>query len=798
MKRSALLGLFLLATTCPLLLGGQTKPYDEIIKDAQVQRGGITAYLKGGTYYLEIPATAMDRDLIWYAEISRGPYVQGIMGADASPGSMIDSRVVRLERRGDKLFVRDYSAPLDLRPAAGADAPAGEQQSFEAALTETNLPSVLMAFPIVAESPGGAVVVDGSAIFSRNLDQFDVKSRYPGATIQDPSRSYVDEIRVFDTNLRVRSVLTFQLAPNDNPLAAFIGRVNSRAATVEVVHSLYLLPEARMQPRLADPRIGYFQTDFLETLPEGGAERKAYISRYRLEKKDPGAALSEPVEPIVYYIGPNVPARWRPIFKQAVEDWNVAFEAAGFRNAIIAKDPPNDAGWDPNDLGFSVIRWVAQPIANARGPSVVDPRTGEILSAHVLIWEKVMELAAGWYYFEGSALDPQAREWPLPKAVQDRLMRYVVAHEVGHSIGLRHNHRASQAYTTEQLRDPEFANKYGPVASIMSYGRINYVAQPGDGVTELVPKIGPYDLLAVKYGYQPIPGARKPEAEIPTLNQWLEVQRTNDILLWGAEDEAAAHDPMVLTGNIGRDRIEATELGLKNLQRAVDNLPRAVGESPQDIDDLKNMYRTALNLRTTWLLANAKELYGVVENRILDPRQPQSEVISPERKREVTRFLLDQLKEPTPLITPELKRISMPYELASTTVGTQTPILDFMLDNVVINSLWEADVVEGETFTIAHYLDEIQKGLFSELDAASVAVDPVRRQLQVTFVEQLKSKIQPPAAAKVGAGAPDLRGAARLVLQELDARLKLAQKKATDITTRAHLYDLQKEIEEVL
>jgi len=798
MRLSVFTSLLLLAITFPTLLSGQAKSYEELIKDAQVQRGGITAYQKDGTYYLEIPAVAMNRDLIWYAEISRGPYVQGMMGSEASPGTMIDNRVVRLERRGDKLFVRDYSAPLDLRAAAGADTPASEQQSFEAALTETNLPSVLMAFPIVAESPGGAVVVDGSAIFSRNLDQFDVKSKYPGATIQDPNRSYVDEVRVFDTNLRVHSVLTFQLAPNDSPLAAIIGKVDSRAATVEVVHSLYLLPEARLQPRLAGPRIGYFQTAFMETRAEGGAEQKAYISRYRLEKKNPGAALSEPVEPIVYYIGPNVPARLRPIFKQAVEDWNVAFEAAGFRNAIVAKDPPNDPNWDPNDLGYSVIRWVAQPIANAMGPSVVDPRTGEILAAHVLIWEDVMNLAAGWYYFEGSALDPQARQWPLPKAVQDRLMRYVVAHEVGHSIGLRHNHRASQAYTTEQLRDPAFANKYGPVASIMSYGRINYVAQPGDGVTELVPKIGPYDLLAVKYGYQPIPGAGSPEAEIPTLNQWLEVQRSNDILLWGAEDEAAGHDPMVLTGNIGRDRIEATELGLKNLQRAVDNLPQAVGESPQDIDDLKNMYQTALNLRQTWLLATAKELYVVVEKRTLDPREPQYEIVPAERKREATRFLLEQLQESTPLITPELKCIYLPYGLARVTIGTQSPILDVMLNDVVINSLWEADVVEGETFTVAHYLDEIQKGLFSELDAASVAVDPVRRQLQVKFVEQLKSKIEPPATTKAGAGAPDLRGAARLVLQELDARLKLAQKKAADIPTRAHVYDLQKEIEEVL
>ncbi len=782
-----------------LLSAQELSPYQKITQGAETQQGGVTVHKKDGVYYLEIPKSALGRDIIWYAELGRVPYVSGLLGMSASPGAMINNLVIRLERYQDKIMVRDYTQPLDLRAAAAQDpgTPAAvNQEIMNRVMAETNVPSVVMAFPIVAESQDGGMVINASSIFSKDVEPFAAKGAIPAATFQDPNRSYVDDVKAFDTNIRIRSLLTFGVGPA-NPLLQALGGVNSSAATVEVVHSLYLLPEKKLMPRLADPRIGYFNTSFTETSLEGGAESKAYISRYRLVKKNPNAEVSEPVEPIVYYIGPNVPPRWRPIFKEAVESWNQAFAEAGFRNAIVAKDPPNDPNWDPNDLGYSVIRWVGQPIANAQGPSVVDPRTGEILSAHVLIWEDVMDLAASWYYFEGSAANPRAQQFPLPKDIQDQLMRYVVAHEVGHSIGLRHNHRASQAFTTEQLRDPAFANKYGPVASIMSYGRINYVAQPGDGVTTLIPQIAPYDHLVIKYGYRPIPGARTPEDEIPTLNKWLEVQRTDDNLLWGAEDEASHHDPMVLTGNVGRDRIEATDLGLKNLQRAMENLPRAIGESPQDVDHIKSMFKSGLDLRKQWLNSVSKELYGVIERRTLDPKEQQYEFVTPEHKREVTAYLLKQLENTTPLITPEIRRIFMPYELSKIIIDSQGSILEGMLMKQIFDGMWDAAVVGGQSYSVASYLDDIEKGLFSELGAASVKVDPVRRYLQSRFVESLKIRVSPPGG-KASGGNPDVRGAARLVLQELEARLEMARKKAADIDTRAHLYDLQKEIEEVL
>ena len=320
-----------------------------------------------------------------------------------------------------------------------------------------------------------------------------------------PDRSYVRGVRAFARNVEVSSFLTFRAA-------------EPSAVSVVVRHSLTRLPDRPMMPRHFDPRVGFFSTAFDDYTgaDAAGIVKRELVNRYRLEKKDPAAAVSEPVQPIVYYIGRGVPARWRPYFHQAVEDWQGAFEKAGFAKAIVAKDAPTEAEdptWDPSDTRYSVIRWLEQPVVNAMGPHTGDPRTGEILSAHVLIWSEVLSLAESWYVAQTAATNESARKVPLPDEVMGRLLRYVVGHEVGHSLGLRHNHRASQVFTVAQLRDPAFAEKYGPTPSIMSYGRFNYVAQPGDGVTSIVPRIGPYDEFAIHWGYAPIPDAKTPQAE---------------------------------------------------------------------------------------------------------------------------------------------------------------------------------------------------------------------------------------------------------------------------------------------
>ncbi len=275
-----------------------------------------------------------------------------------------------------------------------------------------------------------------------------------------------------------------------------------------------MLPEKPMKGRYFDSRVGYFTESFEKyDDPKPWVVRRQFITRYRLEKKDADQAVSEPVKPIVFYLGREIPEKWRPYLKKGVEDWKPAFEKAGFKNAIICKDAPDrseDPTWDPEDARWSVIRWVAEPIANAMGPNVHDPRSGEVISAHIIFWHDVVKLSQLWYFVQCTAVDSRARKLPLPDELTGELLRYIAAHEVGHTLGLRHNHRASQAYSIKQLRDPAFTAKHGSVASIMSYGRFNYVAQPEDGVKHLIPVIAPYDYFAIDWGYRPIPNAKTP------------------------------------------------------------------------------------------------------------------------------------------------------------------------------------------------------------------------------------------------------------------------------------------------
>src|SRR5205807_5888577 len=282
--------------------------------------------------------------------------------------------------------------------------------------------------------------------------------------------------------------------------------------------------EKPMQARHFDPRVGYFVESFERyDDPKTWMIQRQLITRFRLEKKDPSAEASEPVKPIVFYLSREIPEKWRPYLKKGVEDWNPAFEKAGFKNAVVCKDAPTkaeDPNWDPEDARYSVIRWVAEPTQNAMGPHVHDPRSGEIISAHIIFWHDVVKLAQMWYFVQCSAVDDKARKLPLADELTGKLLRYICCHEVGHTLGLRHNHRASQAYSVSQLRDPAFTAKYGSVASIMSYGRFNYVAQPGDNVKNLIPVLGPYDNFAIEWGYKPITAAKTAADEKATLDEW--------------------------------------------------------------------------------------------------------------------------------------------------------------------------------------------------------------------------------------------------------------------------------------
>lgn len=787
------------------------RPYDEVITaEAITQEGLFDVHRVGTRHYLELPPHILGKDMIWYAEFADAPY-----GVAINPKAL-GNRIVRWERVDDRIEVRDMTGSLRLRPefavASAQVAPAPE----DLALAAVTFPAILYSFPVAAEGADGTAVIDVSDFFAGNLLDFDVtavlKSVGYMAAAPDPLRSRIQGISAFPKNLLIHALLTFPLTSGP-----------SSAASIVVAHSLVLLPEKPMLPRRFDPRVGYFTTDFgvVDADDEPGIVTERFISRFRLEKKDPEAELSDPVLPIIFYLPPEMPQKWRPYVRQGVEDWQPVFEAAGFSNAILAPDAPDDPHWDPADARYSVIRWVAQPFPNAMGPHLADPRTGQILSAHVIFWDDVLKMAETWYFTQASAVDERAQRLPLPDDLLGEVVRYIVCHEVGHSIGLRHNHRASQAFTTEQLRDPAFAAEHGPVASIMSYGRFNYVTQPEDGVKALMPVIGPYDFFAINWGYRPIPGADSPRAEEATLNEWAAAVSENPWLEFGGEDMTATVDPTVLSENIGADRIESARLGIANLERMLEFLVPATTREHEGFDLLDRMYRSIIDNRKTWLVSAAKELGGVVERRTLAAGEEPFRRVPAERQREIVRFLLQNLRQAQVFLRPEIVNRIMPVIAIKPVMDSQTAVLDAMLAGGVYKQMMDATILEPETaYPLPEYLQDIKDGLFAELRDEEPHVDAIMRASQRSFVTKIKellaayeNKLDPTLIGMMGAfGVPpeivdymlssgqgtDFRNAARVMLRELGGELTAAVERAGDPTTKAHFEDLLLEVEQIL
>ncbi len=600
-----------------------------------------------------------------------------------------------------------------------------------------------------------------------------------------------------------------------------------RSYTAVLHYSLVQLPDKPMMGRYFDSRVGYFTRSFEDyAAKRGWMEQRQYINRFRLEKKDADEEVSEPIKPIVFYLSREIPEKWRPYLKKGVEDWLPAFEKAGFKNAIICKEAPSeheDPNWDPEDARFSVIRWVADSTQNAMGPHVHDPRSGEIISAHIIFWHDIVKLVQMWYFVQCGGSDPRVTHLPLADDVIGDALRYVCCHEVGHTLGLRHNHRASQAFTVAQLRDPKFTAQHGTVASIMSYGRFNYVAQPEDKVRTLLPKLGPYDFFAIDWGYRPIP-AKSPEDERVTLDTWAAKQVKEPWLRFGGEDGPAQVDPTVLTENIGSDVFEATLLGLKNLDRVIDKLVPATTRTGEDFALLQEAYQSVLRHRMLWFGAVSKQIGGVVENRVLGGREGMSfGRIPAEQQQKAVKFLIEHaLQTPKKLIDPAIVNRFKYSGVAEEVMSQQKTLLTGMLSGRRFRQLMDAEVVNHQkTYTALQYLNDVQDGVWSELRLEQPAVDAIRRGLQRSYLDHLKSELTAKEAATetprpaprrgelsslpTGTKGTDFRAVARSALGNLLVQLDTVlnrrsegNQRVLDAMTRAHLEDCVREIKLIL
>jgi hypothetical protein len=590
------------------------------------------------------------------------------------------------------------------------------------------------------------------------------------------------------------------------------------SASVVLHHSMVKLPENPMMPRLFDERVGYFSVAQMDYgRPEHRAQERRFITRWRLEKKDPTAALSEPVKPIVYYIDRATPAWLVPFTKRGVEKWQKAFEAAGFKNAIIAKMQPSaaeDPDFHAEDARYSVIRWLPSTIENASGPHVNDPRTGEILESDIQMYHNIMNLQRSWYFLQAGPLDPRVHKLPMPNELMGELVEYVVAHEVGHTLGFQHNMKASSMYPQEKVRDREWVKKMGHTPTLMDYSRFNYVAQPEDkiDVADLIPGIGPYDLWATMWGYKPIPNAETPDAERPVLNDWASEQDKTPWYRFSTAGSAGS-DPGELTEAVGdADAIKSTQLGQENLKRVAKLLvPATTTQKGESYSDLTELYGRMLG-QWTLEMNHVAAIVGGYNSQQKHIGQPgvRFNLIPKTRQADAVRFLnQNAFVSPTWQIDRDLLRRIEPVGALNRVRNAQNSILNNLLSSARFARLVEQNQLDGAAaYGPAEFLADVRGGVWSELNAPAPVIDAYRRNLQRAYLDIANTKINgsqaaapqglPAGFAAMFVSSGDERAFYRAELREIASAAQAAAAKATDRATKVHLESVADHIGKIL